>query len=329
MMVFYYQNGKFTTHVPCAIVIGHRQNPVPGLASRITKRRTTRALRVFLCTRSDAPIQWWVGWAGVRKDAGIRLGRYANSVQFTTSNWRCGGDNSTKRGITMNTKPSIFNFESDSAIRAIMIDGNPWFFASDVCRAIGIANHRDAVRKLDDDEKGVGSTDTLGGEQESVIISESGLYTLILRCRDAVTPGTIPYRFRKWVTSEVLPQIRKTGRYVREELSQTDKARMLAQEMTSSMLPAIMDALQVEQKHYTFPLNRRYQDHIHSPDGLRELAKSSMVMKLLRELDADGHDVSGAAAEVTAMLSYIVGIGAVLRDIETHAQYVMAKAKGC
>lgn len=108
-----------------------------------------------------------------------------------------------------------------------------------------------------------------------------------------------------------------------------DKARMLAQEMTSSMLPAIMDALQVEQKHYTFPLNRRYQDHIHSPDGLRELAKSSMVMKLLRELDADGHDVSGAAAEVTAMLSYIVGIGAVLRDIETHAQYVMAKAKGC
>ncbi len=44
-------------------------------------------------------------------------------------------------------------------------------FASDVCRAIGIANHRDAVRKLDDDEKGVGSTDTLGGEQESVIIS--------------------------------------------------------------------------------------------------------------------------------------------------------------
>ena len=118
-----------------------------------------------------------------------------------------------------------------------------------------------------------------------------------------------------------------------------DKARMLAQEMsipTHQFLfnagqinpKEYMDALQVEQKHYTFPLNRRYQDHIHSTDGLRELAKSSMVMKLLRELDADGHDVSGAAAEVTAMLSYIVGIGAVLRDIETHAQYVMAKAKG-
>lgn len=225
----------------------------------------------------------------------------------------------------MNTKPAVFSFESESNIRAILIDGEPWFVAIDVIKALQLTNPTMSLKALDEDER---SKFNLGRQGNTNIISESGLYTLILRCRDAVTPGTIPYRFRKWVTSEVLPQIRKTGRYVRVELSQADKARMLAQEMTSSMLPAIMDALQVEQKHYTFPLNRRYQDHIHSPDGLRELAKSSMVMKLLRELDADGHDVSGAAAEVTAMLSYIVGIGAVLRDIETHAQYVMAKAKG-
>ncbi|HGV4704686.1 BRO family protein [Klebsiella pneumoniae] len=225
----------------------------------------------------------------------------------------------------MNTKPAVFSFESESNIRAILIDGEPWFVAIDVIKALQLTNPTMSLKALDEDER---SKFNLGRQGNTNIISESGLYTLILRCRDAVTPGTIPYRFRKWVTSEVLPQIRKTGRYVREELSQADKARMLAQEMTSSMLPAIMDALQVEQKHYTFPLNRRYQDHIHSPDGLRELAKSSMVMKLLRELDADGHDVSGAAAEVTAMLSYIVGIGAVLRDIETHAQYVIAKAKG-
>lgn len=233
--------------------------------------------------------------------------------------------NLTTKVITMNTKPAVFSFESESNIRAILIDGEPWFVAIDVIKALQLTNPTMSLKALDEDER---SKFNLGRQGNTNIISESGLYTLILRCRDAVTPGTIPYRFRKWVTSEVLPQIRKTGRYVREELSQTDKARMLAQEMTSSMLPAIMDALQVEQKHYTFPLNRRYQDHIHSPDGLRELAKSSMVMKLLRELDADGHDVSGAAAEVTAMLSYIVGIGTVLRDIETHAQYVMAKAKG-
>lgn len=87
-----------------------------------------------------------------------------------------------------------------------------------VCTAIAVINHRDAVSKLDDDEKGVASTDTLSGRQKMTIISESGLYTLILRCRDAVKQGTLPYRFRKWVTNEVLPQIRKTGSYSHQQL---------------------------------------------------------------------------------------------------------------
>nr|WP_244108156.1 BRO family protein [Burkholderia ambifaria] len=69
------------------------------------------------------------------------------------------------------------------------------------------------MSKLDDDEKGVGSTDTLGGHQQVGIVSEPGMYTLVFRCRDAVKPGTVPYRFRRWVTRDVLPSIRKTGRY--------------------------------------------------------------------------------------------------------------------
>lgn len=151
----------------------------------------------------------------------------------------------------MNTKPSVFSFESSNQIRAVIINGEPWFVAADVIKALQLTNPTMSMKALDEDER---SKLNLGRQGTANIISESGLYTLILRCRDAVTPGTIPYRFRKWVTSEVLPQIRKTGRYVREELSRADKARMLAQEMTSSMLPAIMDALQVEQKHYTFLL---------------------------------------------------------------------------
>lgn len=231
--------------------------------------------------------------------------------------------------MTSTKNTSVFSFESQADIRAIIIDGAPWFIALDVCHALGIANNRDALLKLDDDEKNtVALTDGKRGNPNTLIISESGLYTLILRCRDAVTPGTIPYRFRKWVTSEVLPQIRKTGRYVREELSPADKARMLAQEMTSNMMPAIMDALQIEQKHYNYPLKSTYRDHIHSPEGVMGLTQNSMLMKLLRQLDADGHDVSGAAAEVTTMFSYIVGVGTCLRDIETHAQYVMTRAKG-
>ncbi|EAS6485950.1 BRO-like protein [Salmonella enterica subsp. enterica serovar Weltevreden] len=220
-------------------------------------------------------------------------------------------------------KPSVFNFESDCQVRAIIIDGAPWFVAMDVCRAIGIANHRDAVRKLDSDEKGVGSTDTLGGEQETTIISESGLYTLILRCRDAVTPGTIPYRFRKWVTGEVLPQIRRTGRYVREELSPADKA----QKVVASFMPAILEAMKTEEKQeYSAPLKPNYREHIHSPEGVLGLTEHSLMMSLLRQLDADGHDVEGAVAEFAAMMSYIVGASKCLRDIQTHAQYINSMA---
>ncbi|EAM9680171.1 BRO-like protein [Salmonella enterica] len=220
-------------------------------------------------------------------------------------------------------KPSVFNFESDCQVRAIIIDGAPWFVAMDVCRAIGIANHRDAVRKLDSDEKGVGSTDTLGGEQETTIISESGLYTLILRCRDAVTPGTIPYRFRKWVTGEVLPQIRRTGRYVREELSPADKA----QKVVASFMPAILEAMKTgEKQEYSAPLKPNYREHIHSPEGVLSLSEHSLMMNLLRQLDSDGHDVEGAVAEFTAMVSYIVGVSKCLRDIQTHAQYINSMA---
>ena len=107
---------------------------------------------------------------------------------------------------------STFNFESNS-IRTLAINNEPWFVAKDLCNAINISNYRDAIERLDQDEKGVALTDTLGGQQEMNIVSESGMYTLILRCRDAVKKGSVPHRFRKWVTSEVLPTIRKTGKY--------------------------------------------------------------------------------------------------------------------
>lgn len=105
-------------------------------------------------------------------------------------------------------------------MRTLTRNGEPWFVAADVCDALGIANSRDAVLKLDDDEKDVGLTDTLGGPQEVAIINESGLYTIILRSREAVTPGTVQHRFRKWITAEVLPAIRRTGGYFLAEGSE-------------------------------------------------------------------------------------------------------------
>ena len=117
--------------------------------------------------------------------------------------------------MTIQSQFSTFNFESNS-IRTLVINNEPWFVAKDVCDTLKISNVSDALLKLDDDEKAtIGLTDSQAGNgaQSISIISESGMYTLILRCRDAVKKGSIPHRFRKWVTAEVLPTIRKTGKY--------------------------------------------------------------------------------------------------------------------
>lgn len=106
-----------------------------------------------------------------------------------------------------------FAFEG-AEVRVITRDDTPWFVAADVCAAVGIEKHRDAITKLDDDERGSVELDTLGGRQLVAAVSESGLYTLILRSRAATTPGSVPHRFRRWVTAEVLPAIRRTGGYM-------------------------------------------------------------------------------------------------------------------
>jgi prophage antirepressor-like protein len=106
----------------------------------------------------------------------------------------------------------VFEYEEKRPFRIIDRDGEPWFVLADVCRECGIANPRDAATRLDDDEKdAVGIADTIGREQRQTIISESGLYSLILSSR---VPGA--RRFKKWVTADVLPSIRRTGGYGRK-----------------------------------------------------------------------------------------------------------------
>lgn len=100
-----------------------------------------------------------------------------------------------------------FSFEH-YAVRAITIDTQPWFVASDVAEALQYSEASAMTRHLDDDEKGLSIVQTPGGDQEMLVINESGLYSAILRSRKASAK-----RFKKWVTAEVLPAIRKTGRY--------------------------------------------------------------------------------------------------------------------
>ena len=103
----------------------------------------------------------------------------------------------------------VFTFNaSNQNIRVQMKDGEPWFVAKDVCDALTIGNSRDAVNRLDDDEKAMSVLPTQFGDKEMNLVSESGLYNLIFQSRKPEAKA-----FRKWVTSEVLPTLRKTGRY--------------------------------------------------------------------------------------------------------------------
>lgn len=104
----------------------------------------------------------------------------------------------------------VFEYEDKRPFRIIDRNGEPWFVLGDVCRELEIGNPSQAASTLDEDEKGIITNDTLGGAQKMVIISESGLYSLILRSRKPEAK-----RFKKWVTKEVLPSIRKTGGYGR------------------------------------------------------------------------------------------------------------------
>lgn len=103
----------------------------------------------------------------------------------------------------------IFKSEEFGKIRTVTINNEPWFVSKDVATALGYSNSRDAISKhVFDDDKGVAKCDTPSGRQEMSVINESGLYALIFGSKlDSAK------RFKHWVTSEVLPSIRRSGSY--------------------------------------------------------------------------------------------------------------------
>lgn len=154
------------------------------------------------------------GACGASSDAPIvPHNRFANPQALAHPVWRQerqGYKPYVRRHVMSNhsiaTSVASFSFEKFT-VRAINRNGEIWFVAADVCAAIDLGTEQ--IRRLDDDEKGLHLTQTPGGKQEMSIINESGLYALILRSRKPEAK-----RFRKWVTSEVLPAIRKTGAYI-------------------------------------------------------------------------------------------------------------------
>lgn len=159
----------------------------------------------------------------------------------------------------MTSNLEIFKNEEFGEIRTITIDGEPWFVGKDIATALGYSNTRDAIAKhVDDEDKGVAKCDTPSGKQNMSIINESGLYALIFgsKLESAI-------RFKHWVTSEVLPSIRKHGAYMTNEviertltdpdyliqlataLKEERQARKLAEEKIEKQKPLVDFANQV------------------------------------------------------------------------------------
>ena len=108
----------------------------------------------------------------------------------------------------------IFSNDEFGKIRTTTLENEPWFAGKDVAEILGYSNHRKAlIDHVDDEDKGVTKCDTLGGKQDLTVINESGLYSLILSSH---MPNA--KKFKRWVTHDVLPSIRKHGAYMSEEV---------------------------------------------------------------------------------------------------------------
>jgi anti-repressor protein len=112
----------------------------------------------------------------------------------------------------MNELQKVFNY-SGNEVRTVIKNDEVWFVAKDVCEVLEINKYRDAVSRLDDDERGSLVVDTLGGKQEMSAVNESGIYSLVFTSRKPEAKV-----FKKWVTSEVLPFIRKHGAYMTDDV---------------------------------------------------------------------------------------------------------------
>lgn len=153
-----------------------------------------------------------------------------------------------------------FSFTQKHNIRVVGTPEEPWFVAGDVCNAINHSNTSVALRSLDDDEKGVRNVYTPGGRQEMTVINEAGLYSLIMRSNKPEAK-----RFKRWVTHEVLPEIRKNGYY------STDPMRDTVRNIMSEVLAERMDG--------TLDLSTAAKAlHIYPRDFFRELRELGVLM---------------------------------------------------
>lgn len=128
------------------------------------------------------------------------------------------------------TDLTTFKNETFGEVRTVMRDGEPWFVAADVCEFFGVTNRNRVLQNLDDDEKGGTQIDTPGGTQTMTIINEAGLYSLLFYLQPTKARGIsdeqiaerceLLRKYKRWITHEVIPSIRKHGAYLTAETAE-------------------------------------------------------------------------------------------------------------
>ncbi|KEZ22286.1 putative phage-encoded protein [Glaesserella parasuis] len=220
--------------------------------------------------------------------------------------------------MSQSTQLSTFNFEQ-SSIRVITVNNEPWFVAKDVCDTLGIKNPTQALENLDEDERAmfnIGLDQRVNFDNrvsEINIVSESGMYTLILRCRDAVKKGSVPHRFRKWVTAEVLPQIRKTGSYTKSTTDERTGLRQAVSALVSKKGLLYSDA-------YTLIHQRFNVEHIDELTPEQVGMAVEYVHKIYLEgeliIDEPKQNIATPNDEAVRIAKYLVRARAFAKEVE-------------
>ena len=157
----------------------------------------------------------------------------------------------------------IFNNNEFGDVRTLTIDNNPWFVGKDVAEKLGYKNVSDALLKhVDSEDKGVAKCDTLGGLQEMTVINESGLYGLTLSSK---LPNA--KKFKRWVTSEVIPQIRKSGSY------QLDASSLSPELQLMNTMIQQLNRQALDQKRLEASIQETRDEVKEANDDLRETKK--------------------------------------------------------
>jgi hypothetical protein len=216
----------------------------------------------------------------------------------------------------------VFNYESRE-VRTVFKDGEPWWALKDVCEVLELGSPHKVFERLDDDEKGRSLIPTPGGDQEMLIISESGLYDVIIR---SDKPAAKP--FRRWITREVLPSIRRTGSYTTPQaalprrsdwggLSETE-LECICEVIYTRVLEKVAEQIKVMGERMIEEITAMISDfEIARKVDVYEIVWAELAIEREKQKKKGGRRKKGEDAEETAETADMAGMAEIQESRET------------